>query len=172
MKTWHKVGFVIAGALALASLGIALYYWGKLPSIIPTHFGISGQPDDWNPKSVWYSFMMPVLQIVMLGSFIFLYYKPQYSDMPTTLWLMAMDDKVKDHAFDLIRTMLVGTSLWIGMLFTYITYMMNYSALNKDAGLVPWVMLTILGAMMVWLIWWTVKVYRATRDAIKELKAK
>lgn len=166
MKTWHKLGLIIAAVLAAASWGIAIYYWGKLPNIIPTHFGISGQPDAWNPKSVWYTFLIPVLQTLMLGSFVFLYYKPQYSDMPTTLWLMTLDEKHRNHAFDLIRTMLVGISLWIGALFTYITYMMNASALSKNVGLSPVVMLTVLAGMLIWLGWWTVKVYRATKEAI------
>jgi len=170
MKTWHKVGFVIAGVMAVASWAIAIAYWGKLPGIIPTHFGISGQPDAWNPKSIWYTFMIPALQVIMLGFFVFLYYKPQYSDMPTTLWLMTMEEHKRDHAFDLIRTMLVGIALWIGALFTYLTYAMNQSALDKSFGPSPWLMLGLIGGMIVWLIWWTVKVYRATKTAMSTHK--
>ncbi len=168
MRKIHKVGLVLAGILALVSWIVALYYWGKLPNIIPTHFGINGQPDDWNQKSVWYSFLIPGLQSIMLGSFVFLYKKPQYSDMPTTLLLMAMEEKKREHAFALIRTMLVGISLWIGILFTYLTYAMNYSALTENSGLLPWLMFSIIGGMIAWLIWWTVKVYKLTRKLIAE----
>lgn len=170
MKTVHKIGFILSGALALTSLGVAIYYWNKLPSVIPTHFGISGQPDAWNPKSIWYSFMIPALQTIMLGFFIFLYYKPQYSDMPTTLWLMTMEEHKRDHAFDLIRTMLVGIALWIGSLFTYLTYAMNQSALDNNFGPNPWLMLSLIGGMILWLIWWTIKVYRATKTAMSTHK--
>jgi len=168
MKTWHKVGFAVAIILALASWVIALSYWGKLPSVIPTHFGISGQPDAWNDKSIWWAFLIPGLQSLMLGSFVFLYYKPQYSDMPTTLWLMTMEQHKRDHAFDLIRTMLVGIALWIGILFTYLTYGMNASALQQGVGLIPVIMMSVVGGMLVWLVWWTVKVYRATKEAMEK----
>lgn len=168
MKTWHKIGFAVAVVLAVVSWIIALVYWGKLPGIIPTHFGFSGQPDTWNPKSVWYSFLIPALQTMMLGAFVFLYYKPQYSDMPTTLWLMTMEQHKRDHAFDLIRTMLIGISLWIGSLFTYMTYIMNASALSTKIGPSPWIMSFVIGGMLVWLVWWTVKVYRATKEAMKK----
>jgi uncharacterized membrane protein len=171
MKTWHKVAFIGAGLLVLASWVIATMYWDKLPQVIPTHFGISGAADSWDNKSIWYVFMLPVLQILMLTSFVFLYYKPQFSDMPTTLWLMTMDKKIRDDAFGLIRTMLVGTSLWIGALFTYLTYAINQSALD-GSGPIPWLMLVLIGGMLVWLIWWTIKVYRATRAAIKGYKPK
>lgn len=167
MKTWHKVGLILAGIMVLVSMAIAVYYWGKLPSLIPTHFGFSGQPDAWNDKSIFYVFLLPGLQLLILIGFVFLYYKPQYSDMPTTLWLMTMEEHKRDHAFDLIRTMIVGISLWIGVLFTYLTYEMNRSALN-GGGPNSWVMLGLVGGMLIWLVWWTVKVYRATKDAMKK----
>ncbi len=165
MKKWHKIGFIVAGALALASVIIAALYWSKLPSVIPTHFGITGEADGWSNKSLLAVFVVPVLQILMLGGFVFLYYKPQYSDMPTTLWLMTMEKHKRDHAFDLIRTMLVGIAIWIGLLFTYLTLEMNRSALN-GGGPNPWIMLGLIGGMMVWLVWWTVKVYRGTKEAM------
>lgn len=164
----HLFGFVIASVLALASWIIVIYFWDKLPSSIPTHFGISGQPDQWSNKSLWSVFFVPFLQTLMLIVFAFLYWKPQYSDMPTTLWLMTMDKKVKDHAFDLIRTMLVVTSLFIALLFTYLTYGIVASAQKISLGLSPWVMFGVLVGMILWLTYWTVKVYKATRTAIKK----
>ena len=171
MKKQHKILFILSSILAITSLRIAIFYWGKLPDIIPTHFGISGQPDDWNQKSLFYVFLLPGLQILLQAMFVFLYYKPQYSDMPTTMWLMTLEKKHRDHAFDLIRKMLIGTSLWIGVLFTYMTYMMNISALNNNTGMSPLVLGLIVGGMLAWLAYWTIKVYKATRSAMKNLKA-
>ena len=167
MKTWHKVGLAIAVVLAVASWVIVIYYWGKLPNLIPTHFGITGQADGWSTKSIFSVFFIPFLQSLMLAGFVFLYYKPQYSDMPTTLWLMTLEEHKRDHAFDLIRTMIIGISLWIGALFTYLTYEMNRSALN-GGGPNSLVMLGLIGGMLMWLIWWTIKVYRATKEVMKK----
>jgi len=171
MKTWHKIGFVISTLLVIVSWVIAIYYWGKLPSVIPTHFGFNGQANDWNDKSIIYVFMVPFIQSLMLTCLAFLYWKPQYSDMPTTLWLMTMGVTKRVHAFDLIRTMLVGIGIWVGILFTYITYGMNASALDVELGLNPWLLVTIISLMIIWLIWWTVKVYKVTKEAIKGQKA-
>lgn len=168
MKTWHKVGFVITAILAIASWVIALYYWGKLPSVIPTHFGISGQPDAWQDKSLFWAFMLPLLQLLLVAGFGFLYWKPQYSDMPTTLWLTTLSEKTKEHAFALIRTMLVGTALWVSVLLSYMVYMMNEAALKTGVGMDPWILLVVVSGMIIWLIWWTIKVYKATREAIKK----
>jgi len=170
MKTWHKWGLFVGSLLALASWIIVLTYWAKLPAIIPTHFGINGQPDAWNPKSLWWAFFLPGIQSLIAGGFVFLYYHPQYSDMPTTMWLMTMEKHKREHAFDLIRTMLVGTGLWVGVLFTYISYAMNASAMQEGVGMNSWLLLGLVGGMILWLVRWTVKVYIATKDAIKNSK--
>lgn len=172
MKLKHKIYFSIAALLALVSWAIAIYYWDKLPQVIPIHFGISGQADGWANKSIFNVFLMPFLQSLLLGLFVILYYKPQYSDIPTTMWLMTLDKKHRDHAFSLIRIMLVGMSLWIGLLFTYITYGSNVSALNHDLGLSSPLLFSIIGLMIIWLIFWTVKVYRATRQAMNSKRIK
>lgn len=172
MKTSHRIMFIAAVILSLISWGVAVYYWNKLPGVIPIHFGISGKADGWADKSLYYVFLMPFLQSTMLGAFIFLYFKPQYSDIPTTMWLMALDKKHREHAFRLIRVMLVGTSLWIGILFSYMTYAMNYSSVEKDAGISTPIMFSIIGLMMIWLIYWAVKVYCATRSAIADIRKK
>lgn len=170
MKINHKIGFAIAAALAIASWIITVYYWDKLPNVIPTHFGFNGQVDGWANKSLFYVLMVPVLQSIMLVGFVFLYYKPQYSDMPTTLWLMSLEKKHRDHAFSLIRVMLVGTLIWISVLFTYITYSLNASALNKDLGVSPWIMSAIIISMIVWLIFWSIRVFKATKQAMRQIK--
>lgn len=164
----HLIAYLVAGILTLASWGVSLYFWNKLPELIPTHFGFTGAADAWAKKSIISVFFVPLLQTIMLGGFLFLYWKPQYSDMPTTLWLMTMDEKVKEHAFGLIRTMLVVISVWIGLIFTYLTYGINASAVGNSNGLNPWFMGLSLAALIVWLIFWTIKVYRATRFAIKK----
>ena len=172
MKLKHRILLVIAVLMALASWVIVIYFWDKLPSTIPVHFGISGQADDWANKSLFYVFLIPLVQTIILGFSIFLYYKPQYSDMPTTLWLMTLDKKHREHAFELIRTMLVGISLWVGLLMTYITYGMNISALDSDSRLSPIILTVIIVSMLLWLIYWSIKVYKPKKTAIGSIKNK
>ncbi len=163
---------ITAVFLALLSWAISLYYWRILPAVIPTHFGIGGAPDAWSDKSVFYSFLIPGLQTVMLAFFLFLYEKPQYSDMPTALLLTAMPKPHREHAFALIRIMLVGTSLWLGALFSYLTYAMNASAIAQIIGPSPYLMGSLIIGMLLWLGWYTVKVYRYTKAYLENPKPK
>ena len=172
MKLSHKILYSLAILLALASLAIAITYWSRLPEMIPVHFGISGEPDDWVSKSLFYAFSVPGLQVILLAFFVFLYYKPQYSDIPTTMWLMTLDKKYRNHAFDLIRTMLAGTAVWIGVLFTYLTYGMNVVAVNEKDRISSGFMWLIITLMLLWLAYWTFKVYKSTKSAIASMKNK
>jgi len=172
MKLSHKILYLLAILLALASLAIAITYWSRLPEMIPVHFGISGEPDDWVSRSLFYAFLLPGLQVILLALFVFLYYKPQYSDIPTTMWLMTLDKKYRNHAFDLIRTMLAGTAVWIGVLFTYLTYGMNVVAVNEKDRISSGFMGLIITLMLLWLTYWTFKVYKSTKSAIASMKNK
>lgn len=170
MQKKYKIFYALAAALALVSWLIAIIYWDRLPQVMPVHFGIDGQADGWADKSLFYAFLIPTVQTIMLGLFVFLYYKPQYSNIPTTMWLMALDKKQQDHAFGLIRKMHVGVAIWIGLLFTYLTYGMNASAVNNSLGLSPGVMMSLIGLMLLWLVYWTIKIYAATKEAIRLAK--
>lgn len=170
MKLKFKITFAIATILAVASWVIAVYYWDKLPSVIPIHFGISGAADGWADKSIFQVFLLPLLQAMILLLFVFIYYRPQYSNIPTTMWLAALDDKNKARAYELIRTLHAGVLLIVGTMFTYLTYSMNASALVKGRGLSSPFLFLIIGLMLIWIVYWTVRVYRATKAAITSIK--
>lgn len=166
MKLKYKIAFAIIILLAIASWVIAIIFWSKLPEVIPIHFGISGMADGWADKSVFMVYLIPFLQSLMIALFVFVYRKPQYSNLPSTMWLATLDQKNKDLAYDLIRTMDMGAAIFVGVLFTYITYGMNVSAINPNKGLSNKFLFSILGLIMVWIIYWTVKIYRITKKAI------
>jgi uncharacterized membrane protein len=169
-KSWHLWVLALCAILAIASWVIAISFWGKLPQTIPTHFGFSGQADSWAGKNIFYVFMIPTLQLAMVIGFGVLYFKPQYTSMPTTMLLTALDKGKQDYAFGLIRNMLVVTLLLMGLFFTYLTYGMNYSALHSETGLIPAIMIAWLVVLFVWLIWYNIKVYRITKRFLAQLQ--
>ncbi len=58
-------------AMAIGFVGAAIavgYTWahfGELPVMFPTHFGPSGAPDDWMPKSYATVMMLPIVSLVV-----------------------------------------------------------------------------------------------------------
>jgi uncharacterized membrane protein len=53
---------LIGGGLAVA-YGILNY--DAVPARVPTHFGISGKPDAWAPKSYWTVLLLPIGTLIM-----------------------------------------------------------------------------------------------------------
>lgn len=62
---------VLGGVVALS---YATMHYADLPSIVPTHFGPSGKPDAWHPKSFWTVMLLPLLTLVLgvgMGGMVF-----------------------------------------------------------------------------------------------------
>ena len=57
------------GALMLGVAGLALVAanYGRMPGIIPIHFGIDGKADGWGPRGMLW--LLPILGFVLLGVF-------------------------------------------------------------------------------------------------------
>jgi uncharacterized membrane protein len=151
---------------------IAFYFWSKLPQTIPTHFSFSGQADSWSQKSLWYMLLVPLLQTVLVIGFGFLYLKPQYTNIPSTLFLITYEKTKRNIAYKLIRNMLVVSLAFVGVFFTYLTFALNYAAFHGSISLMPLVLIVWLVALFAWLIWYNVKVYRTTMKFIADNKSK
>ena len=51
MRLFNTFVLVFASIGLLVLWGVFLAYYGRLPGIIPTHFGINGSPNGWGAKS-------------------------------------------------------------------------------------------------------------------------
>jgi uncharacterized membrane protein len=59
------IALVTGAVLGLVSIGYAWMHYPDLPSIVPTHFGISGKPDAWRPKSFATVMLLPLMSLFM-----------------------------------------------------------------------------------------------------------
>jgi uncharacterized membrane protein len=60
---------IVATAVALVggamAVGYAWWHFADMPASIPTHFGASGRPDAWSPRSFRSVMLLPILTLVM-----------------------------------------------------------------------------------------------------------
>jgi len=167
-KKWHLYLFAASLGLMTATVVITIYGWYNLPSIIPTHFGISGQPDAWGNKSLFNIFFAPAIQIIMMMLFVFLYIKPQYTNLPTTMFIMTLPEKQKERSVGLIRNVTVITTLWINVLFTYVSAMIIAGSYSNDLGYAGWGLLVLVVVFVVWLIWYNIYIYRIIKKELSK----
>lgn len=149
---------------------MSIFFWNQLPAMIPVHFGLSGTPDSWAPKSVIYIFLVPMVLLAMFLVFLLLYRYPQYSSFPTTLILMAVEEKKRNHIFDIIRSMLSFVLLWMALLFSYLQFTILAAANNRTLGLFPYIMIGALIVLFLILIAYSIKMYLSIRKMLKNPK--
>ena len=53
--------------LAAALLAGAAVSWPALPDVIPTHFGLTGEPDAWGEKSLAFWFGLPLMALALVA---------------------------------------------------------------------------------------------------------
>jgi uncharacterized membrane protein len=57
---------LIAGILCgMYVVSYAALHYAELPAQVPTHFGPSGRPDAWKPKSFWTVMLLPMMTFIM-----------------------------------------------------------------------------------------------------------
>ncbi len=59
------VAIAIGTACGLAATVYAWTHYAQLPDTVPTHFGVSGAPDAWRPKSVWTVMLLPLMTLLL-----------------------------------------------------------------------------------------------------------
>lgn len=166
MKRGHVLIFSVVAGLLVSIFAMSVFFWNQLPAQIPVHFGLSGTPDSWAPKSVVYIFLIPMILLVMLLVFLLLYRYPQYSSFPTTLILMTVEKERREHIFGIIRSMLTYILLWVALLFSYLQFSILATANGRTLGLLPYIMVAAIAILFIILIAYSIKMFLSIRKMI------
>lgn len=119
--------FLITAGLAIWL--IALY--PSLPDVIPTHWGVNGQPDAWSDKSFFSVFFMIFMLLFTQG----LMYAISYGTFHSSVQLKAQNSELslqREHetrklTAGMMAFMNVATTLLLGMLLVQSTWSMMYA---------------------------------------------
>jgi uncharacterized membrane protein len=167
MKRLHLVLYSASAAILAVEIGLTTYFWEALPAQIPTHFGISGTPDAYSAKSIWMVFLIPIIQLAIYLLFVTLYKYPQYSSWPTTLILVTVEEKKREKIYDVLRSMLAWTLVWVSLLFGYIQYTILATANGRTDGVLTSVMIGMLAVMLGFIVVINVRMYRTIKKLTK-----
>lgn len=155
----NKVFIAFSIVVAALTWTMLLVAYPLLPSVIPAHFGFSGQPDATALKSWWSVFMPAILQVVLVALTWWLSYHPQYSNLPTTLTIKLIPEPTQSIVKKLLAHMLVMTGLIASLIMAYVSLGMVRVALEMADRLNSWaifglvaLLLTTIGVYTAWLI--------------------
>src|SRR5258706_3829120 len=135
-------------------LGTMIYKWAALPTVIPTHFGFSGQPDDWSSKK--WLLLLPASTVLLYIGLTWLSCYPQKLNYP---WRIAERNAERQYrVFGSLISLLKAELVW---LFAFVTWQAIRVAVGLAAGLwiafFPIALVVIGGAVISYL-------YVASRD--------
>ena len=137
-KLIELIGFL--GLIALIVLPI--YYFGKLPETIPSHFGANGAPDGYSGKNtIW---ILPIIGTLMYIGMFWLNKYPHKFNFPQKV-TKENAKRLYTTGTKMIRILNVITTCF----FAYITYATIQTSLESQSGLgnwfVPLVLILTLG---------------------------
>lgn len=122
-KEWYVVLIVLIPFL------VSAYYWEQLPDVVPTHFNLQGEADDWGPK--W----MVALLIPIIGLFTYL----------MILLLPLIDPKKKiDSAQKPVAAIRIFTSIFMTAVYGFVMASALGSQINFSSYIIAGVGLLIL----------------------------
>lgn len=137
-----------------------VYYYPNLPPEMASHFGAHGEPNGWMPKEFYFVFMAFVLGVIV---FQFAFLPNVIEKMPLSLINMPnkefwFSDEKRTETIGIIRNFFEWFSaallgLFIGINQLAIGANLNGGNLSLQSRL-------IIGAFVIFVIVWTIKLYR------------
>ncbi len=153
-KTQSDRFLEVAGWAVLAFLWFfVLYNFSTLPDQIPTHFGASGQPDEFGSKFTF--FLLPVIGTVLFLGFGFLNNRPWLFNFPVTI-----TEKNRKLQYSNALRMMRFLKVALLVVFSVITYKTHLTATGATDGLGVWFLPFTLILILVPTAFFFVKSYR------------
>jgi uncharacterized membrane protein len=170
MKRSHIAIFSASFGAIMAGFVMTLYLWNTLPDKIPTHFGFSGAPDAWTPKSPLALLLIPLIGIAIFALLAVLYKYPQYSSWPTTLILMTVEEEKREKIFHVFREMIAFTLFAVSLMFAYIQFSILATANGRANGVDPLIMAAFLAIIVTLLVYINVRMFVTIRKLVGKTK--
>lgn len=133
------------GCLLLLWLISATAYDG-LPERIPVHFGFSGQPDAWAPKSFQTFFLLPLVNTLLIVLLVWIRSYPRLYNFPQKTEVKSWPEEKRQPVYDFLGIMTLAIALVVNIVFFVIQTMIIEAA--KTAYLPPSRMWLILGVVL------------------------
>lgn len=70
--TFSNLWFIISLIITFITIAITLRFYDHIPNLIPMNYNFSGNVTNWADKSLRSVFLMPVMQLFMIGLFLFI----------------------------------------------------------------------------------------------------
>jgi len=148
-------------ALELASgvglvwtVGLVLFSYASLPSSVPTHFGLGGEPDGWGPR--WMMFILPAVGLVLYVVLTIMGRIPHRLNYP---WAVTEANALRQYR--LVRAFLGLLKMEVVLFFGYVKFTAIRVAMGNAPGLGPAFLPLFVGVTLGTILAYVILAYRA-----------
>jgi uncharacterized membrane protein len=149
----EKAAEIIAVVALAITFGLLFYYWDRVPSRIPIHFGFSGEPDSWGDKIVL--LVVVFVQAVIYLLMTFFAERPSICALP--LWLIQSE---REKMRGLTRQMLILLKAEVMAMLTFIIWTMIHVAIGDGQSLSVKYMILFVTLLLSTIGWYTIRLFR------------
>jgi len=144
---------IVGIVILLLSVLYTIKYYAKLPTLIPTHFDIAGQPDDFGSKNTLLAF--PIILIVIFTGLTVLNFFPHIFNIPVKL-----NEKNIERLYRIATRGIRILKIEIVFLFAYINYKTIAISIGKSDGLGSLYLFALIFLLFFSLIIMIIQIYR------------
>jgi hypothetical protein len=169
MQTTHALNALLLGLLLIGSA----WAYPRLPERIPVHFGVSGEADRWEERSVASWYLLPGLALALVG----LNYglarvlprRPHLFNFPEKKQFLELPPERREPVIDRMQDFLYGLSIPLLLLFGFIQWTIYRTANGDDPQ--PYVLANLVIAVLMTpllLVLWLPRIQREVRRQVRE----
>jgi uncharacterized membrane protein len=136
------IAWLVPLAMPLIAMVLTSYVWETVPARVPTHYGLSGQPDRWVSKSWWSVNAMPLIGLSVSLSLILMAYQMKRSRRISASGEAAVSETSRQY-FALMT--LLGSLYFLNILF----FVLTLQLVKLVPGMAPLLMMGVLSAAFV-----------------------
>lgn len=164
--------FLLNLALLCFAWWTGVHYYPLLPDRIPSHFDLSGHADTWVQKSFITVYILPLIQTFLVGLLTLLTRFPQYSNIPSTIALEALEPDARSRIYEVIRKFLLSLSTCLSATLLYVQSEMMKAGLQTLPEIRPARLIVLFGALTAIIFVFVVWMIKTTREIVSEARAR
>ncbi|MBX5446058.1 DUF1648 domain-containing protein [Sphaerobacter sp.] len=146
-SSFEIVGELLALVGVIVTVAILLYAWPDLPDRVPTHFGVTGEPDSWGRKAT--VLFPPLVMMVLYTGLTILNRFPHAFNYPRVI-----TEENAPRQYGLARTLMTWLKAELTWLFAYLEWSIVRVAQGEATGIgvtfLPVILIIMFGTIGVY----------------------
>lgn len=147
-----KIIIILNCILSIITIIYSYIISDKIPNIIPVHFNLLGIPDLYSTSSNITLYTIPLLITLTTFIMIFIYYHPEFSSMPFSMFLLLLPDEIQKEANMIIRRYMVKIITVLNLIFVFLYFSIISVWLNITDKINIYVLISLIISLITLII--------------------